>query len=156
VIELTPGEPSEELKTKMKEVVVDQLKDLKITEFEKNVDKCHRLGPERDGKQASIIRFSTHTFHEKIYSRRKKLSKKVKFKVSLTKRRTELLKFGNEISSSVDAVQFAFADPMGNLRVLLKNPIKNRKTIPYESKKDLLFKVANLGVKIPEDLYDGV
>ena len=75
---MTPGEPSEELKTKMKEVVVDQLKDLKITEIEKNVDKCHRLGPERerDGKQASIIRFSTHAFREKYILEERNYRKK--------------------------------------------------------------------------------
>ena len=31
------------------------------------LDKYHRLGPTRDGKQSTIVRFRSHTLKEKVY-----------------------------------------------------------------------------------------
>ena len=42
-------------------------------EIEKQVDKCHRIGPKNDdGTQATILKFKSHSFKESVYMQRRK------------------------------------------------------------------------------------
>ena len=43
------------------------VKNLNFSEREVDIelDKCHRWGPSRDGKQSTIARFRSHVFEEK-------------------------------------------------------------------------------------------
>ena len=34
------------------------------------LDKCHRLGKAKDGKQSTIIRFKSHSFRAPVYARK--------------------------------------------------------------------------------------
>ena len=34
------------------------------------LDKCHRLGKAKDGKQSTIIRFKSHSFRASVYARK--------------------------------------------------------------------------------------
>ena len=64
------------LKNKIKKTVTKSKVETEIN-FKQNYDKCHRIGPIRDGKQSCIIKFRTHSFREKLYKERKKLLQKI-------------------------------------------------------------------------------
>ena len=70
---ITPSEheTTEEITKKVKNVMV---KNLNFSEEEVDIelDKCHRLGPTRDGKQSTIVRFRSQVFKEKVYQNGKK------------------------------------------------------------------------------------
>ena len=70
---ITPSEheTTEEITKKAKNVM---LKNLNFSEKEVDIelDKCHRLGPTRDGKQSTIVRFRSQVFKEKVYQNGKK------------------------------------------------------------------------------------
>ena len=83
---ITPSEheTTEEITRKAKNVMA---KNLNFSEEEVDIelDKCHRLGTTRDGKQSAIVRFRSHAFKEKVYRKREKIKgKKIKVKLSLT------------------------------------------------------------------------
>ena len=70
--------------TKAKNVMVKNL-NFSGEEVDIELDKCHQLGPARDGKQSTIVRFSYHAFKEKVYQEQKEIKGKIKVKLSLTK-----------------------------------------------------------------------
>ena len=83
----TPSEHeiTKEITKKAKNVMV---KNLNFSEEEVDIklDKCHWLGPSRDGKQSTIVRFRSHVFNEKMYQKRKEIKgEKIEVKLSLTK-----------------------------------------------------------------------
>ena len=45
-------------------------------EVDIELDKCHRLGPTRDGKQSTVVRFRSHAFKKKVYQKRKEIKEK--------------------------------------------------------------------------------
>ena len=47
------------------------------------LDKCHRLGKAKDGKQSTIIRFKSHSFRASIYASRNNIQNKKKLKVKI-------------------------------------------------------------------------
>ena len=56
-------------------------------DFRKHVDKIHPIGGAKNGNQARIIKFTTHSFKEKVFlqhKRDKKIGKKKKKKKSKT------------------------------------------------------------------------
>ena len=56
-------------------------------DFRKHVDKIHPIGDAKNGNQARIIKFTTHSFKEKVFlqhKRDKKIGKKKKKKKSKT------------------------------------------------------------------------
>ena len=74
--------------------VIDIIKsDLQLPDIaEKDVDKCHRIGPtDNDGKQNIIIKLTKHNTATKVFREGRKLSKliswkkQVKFHTSLTR-----------------------------------------------------------------------
>ena len=136
------NESRESLKERIKEVVCDANID-SGTNFYNNFDKCHRIGPKRDGRQSCIVKFKSHSFREHLYKSKKKLNRNVRFKVSLTKRRIQLLKLANnEILNRggevAKVVKFAYADADGNLKLLLHAPTDRGWTHPFQNEDELM------------------
>lgn len=110
------------------------------------IDKAHRLGPkDENNKQATIVKFKTHSMRSKIYRLRKTTrDKRIKLKVSLTKQRQGFLDVANKTVENSPSVEFAFADENGNIRVLLKEKFKNKKTMAIQELDDLTSLIAKL------------
>ena len=92
---ITPvkDETEEQITTKTKNFLI---KNVGFTERKVNeeLDKCHRLGKAKEGKQFTIIRFKSHSFRaSSVYASRSNIQKrkKLKLKLSLTKRRTKII-----------------------------------------------------------------
>ena len=47
------------------------------------LDKCHRLGKAKDGKQSTIIWFKSHSFRASVYASRNNIQNKKKLKVKI-------------------------------------------------------------------------
>ena len=99
------------------------------------LDKCHRLGKANDGKQSTIIRFKSHSFLTSVYASRSKIEnkKKLKVKLSLTKRRTKIINYAHTITEPVPEVKFAYADVNGNLKISLHEQREGKYTFPFNS-----------------------
>ena len=85
------------------------------------LDKCHCPGKTKDGKQSTIIRFSSHSLRVSVYASRNNIQnkKKLKVKLSSTKRRTKIINYAHRITESIPGVNFAYADVNGNLKIRL-------------------------------------
>ena len=109
---------TKEITRKAKNVMV---KNLNFSEEEVDIelDKCHRLGPTRDGKQSTLVRFRlSHAFKEKVYQKQKEIKgKKIKLKLSLTKHQTRTIKCAHQITENDAEVKFVYADMNGNLKL---------------------------------------
>ena len=86
-------ETEEQITTKTKNFLI---KNVGFTERKVNeeLDKCHRLGKAKEGKQFTIIRFKSHSFRaSSVYASRSNIqkTKKLKLKLSLTKPRTKII-----------------------------------------------------------------
>ena len=104
----------------------------------KNIDKYHPIGPVKSPKsyktQSMIIKFRTHHYREMIYSKRKSMkidAVKIKFRVSLTKRRQDLLKQATDFCDPDkldhnNNLDFAFADTLGNCKIKFKKRVNNK------------------------------
>ena len=68
---ITPvkDETEEQITAKTKNVLIKNLgfEERKVNE---ELDKCHRLGKAKDGKQSTIIRFKSHSFRASVYARK--------------------------------------------------------------------------------------
>ena len=119
---ITPvkDETEEQITTKTKNFFIKNLgfEERKVNE---ELDKCHRLGKAKDGKQSTIIRFKSHSFRASVYASRNNIQnkKKLKVKLSLTKRRTKIINYAHRITESVPEVKFAYTDVNGNLKIRL-------------------------------------
>ena len=69
-ITLSEHETTKEITRKAKHVMVKYL-NFSEEEVDIELDKCHQLGPTRDGKQSTIVRFRSYGFKEKVYRKRK-------------------------------------------------------------------------------------
>ena len=49
-------------------------------EVQQEFDKCHCVGPVKDGQQTTIVRFKSHKFKEKVYKKKKNNTKIKKLK----------------------------------------------------------------------------
>ena len=135
---------------KAKNVMV---KNLNFSEEEVDIelDKCHRLGPTRDGKQSTIKRFRWHAFKEKVYKKQKEIKgKKIKVKLSLTKHRTRAIKYAHQITEYDAEVNFVYADMNGNLKLTLHNSIGNKYVYEFKSNEELYELFNKLDWEIPE------
>ena len=102
--------------------------EFKVDEREINMkfDKTHRIGGiSNDRQQRIIVRFKSHGFCNKIYSRRKQ-SKRVYVKPSLTKFRLDTMKQAKERVGDSNIVDFVYSDILGNLKISLKTPLRGR------------------------------
>ena len=108
-------------------------------EIERQVNKCHRIGPKNeDGTQATILRFKSHFFKESVYHARKKIkNRKIKIKISLTKKRRKILSYAHQATANIPNVDFLYADINGNLKLRLKENFNNKKVFTFKSKEEL-------------------
>lgn len=96
----------------------------------KNIDKLHRVGKynHNDKTQSVIVKFTSHSFKEKVFSKRSNLKKNIKLKPSVTKWHSELIAEANEHIKNFSKkcekafpedfkVKFAFADVTGTPKV---------------------------------------
>jgi len=87
-----------------------------------SLDKAHRIGPVKNGKQSMIIRFNKHSVVRRVYNRRKSGSglnnKAISLRPSLTSTRISCLKKCQQLVESTFSkiVKFVFADIEGNLK----------------------------------------
>ena len=126
------------------ETIIDKLEQTGIPkeELKTNIDKLHRTGPYQPSTktQPVIVRFKSHSFKEKIYSKRKNVNKNIKLVPSLTRRRSQLqnkLQTASNDSKEngiLDAVTFVFADVHGSLKLVLQNFYENRSAFSVISK----------------------
>ena len=108
-------------------------------EVDSEIDKVHRVGKPKDGKQATILRFKSHSFRAKVYEKRKSIiNKKLKVRVSLTKKRSDLIKYAYSITEDKPLnLKFVFADINGNLKLRLEEPFDNRYVYSFEDQDEL-------------------
>ena len=115
-------------------------------DFRKHVDKIHPIGGAKDGNQARIIKFTTHSFKEKVFlqhKRNKKIDNGKKKKnpkhksqmqlnaqPSLSRNRIDLLRKANEAIEGNENFKFAYVDMHGNLKFVLNKPL-NRKYVKH-------------------------
>ena len=81
---ITPvkDETEEQITKKTKNFLIKNLgfEERKVNE---ELDKCHRLGKAKDGKQPTIIRFKFHSFRASVYASRNNIQNKKKLKVKI-------------------------------------------------------------------------
>ena len=81
---------------------------------------------------------------------------RIKFKVSLTKRRTELLRYATDTIKDYHQIKFAFADTNGQLKIRLNYGTENNRLVNnFNSEHDLHEIVTMLGLPPPpEELFE--
>ena len=120
-------ETAAEAAEKVKEHLTDSLH-INPTELNNEIDKVHRLPLTNKQKQTEktstpkiIRKFKTHSYREKLFSKRDELhnnsNKKIKFHVSLAKHRPDLLEKAQKHIRNLLGIKFSFADSSGNLKV---------------------------------------
>ena len=127
------NENEDQIKAKVKNVMTHNL-GLDEEEFQREFDKCHRVGPIKDdGQQTTIVRFKSHRFRENVYRHRNTTTNhKIKIKLSLTRTRTKTLNYAHKITEeNKQNINFAFSDPNGNLKFQLRRPVNGRSVISF-------------------------
>ena len=116
-INLREEENEDQITEKVKDALIRNL-GFDEDEVQQEFDKCHRVGRVKDGQQTTIVRFKSHKFKEEVYKKRKTTkNKKIKIKLLLTRSRTKTLNYSHEVTNeNPEIVNFAFADPNGNLK----------------------------------------
>ena len=127
-------ETEEQITTKTKNFLIKNL-DFEERKVNKELDKCHLLGKAKDGKQSTIIRFKSHPFRASVYASRSNIQnrKKLKLKLSLTKRRIKIINYAHKITEPLPEVKFADADVNGNLKIHLHKQREGKYTFPFNS-----------------------
>ena len=127
-------ETAAETTEKVKEVLSDSLH-IDPTELNNEIDKDHRLPLTNKQKQTEktstpniICKFKTHSNNNSNNS-----NKKIKFHVSLTKLRTDLLEKAQNHIRNLQEIKFCFADPNDNLKV----KFNDNKNINFDSLESL-------------------
>ena len=118
--------------SKLKKDVVDTVSETGISkeEITNNIDK--------NNTQNTIIKFKSHSFEEKIFFKRKAITKRdVKIK-PLTKHRIELLKDANTLTTNNPGTNFlfAYADVHRNLKFSLKDARNGQEVVKFAYEKD--------------------
>ena len=135
------NESPEDLFHKIKNLTTNHLlnnNNVNPQHFDFEFDKCHRIGPVRQNKQSVIVKFRSDSFREHIYRKKKSLPQGVKFKVSLTKKRIDILEKANEKTKTNGSIKFAYADVNGNLKLLLtEKSSQGRWALPFNNLKEL-------------------
>ena len=143
------NESVSDLKVKVKETVVNDLK-IDSTEFDNEFDKTHRIGPVSDNgqNQKVIVRFKSHSFRSKIYRVRKECARRdIKVRLSLTKRRQNLLNFAQTHLENEPNFKFVYADEDGNLKVRTKEPVGRKFVFSFNNEKDIAQLINIIGVE---------
>ena len=107
-------------------------------DFRKHVDKIHPIDGARNGNQARIIKFTTHSFKEKVFLQHKRNKKidngkkkknpkhksqmRLNVQPSLSRNRIDLLRKANEVIEGSKNFKFAYADMHGNLKFVSNKP----------------------------------
>ena len=121
-IKLVDGKTEDQIKEKVRNALVKNL-EFDEERVDREIDKCHRLGKPKSERQSTIILFKTHSFRAVVYEKRKIIkNKKLKVKLSLTKKRTKILTHAYKMVESNQHIKLAFADVNGNLKVRLNEP----------------------------------
>ena len=146
-IKVEEGEKISDLKEKVKTEVIKQTarnnQHSVAIEFDNEYDKCHRIGPIKDGKQSIIVKVKSHSYREKLYRNRTKgKNVQVRFKTSLTKRRSDLLaKASARIADLPDKLKqkiaFSYADIHGNLKIKMTEKTCDRWNFEFNSEQEL-------------------
>ena len=118
------------------------------TEFDNEFDKTHRIGPVSDGQnQKVIVHFKSNSFRSKIYHVRKECARcDLKVKLSLTKRRQNLLNFAQTHLQDEPNLKFVYADEDGNLEVRTKNPVGRKFVFSFKIEKDIAQLITRISV----------
>ena len=139
-IETDLHESPDSLYQKIKNLTSNHLKEDSVhpNAFDMEFDKCHRIGTPKNGRQSVIVKFRSDSFRERMYKAKRSLPKGIKFRVSLTKRRIQILEKANEKVKDVVKVKFAYADLNGNLKLLLQQKLNTGQwTIPFKNEIEL-------------------
>ena len=94
------------------------------------IDRAHRIGKkfdvqneDEDGnvtgvtvKQQVIVKFTSWRYRTEVYQKRRS-SKKLRFKIDLTKRRLNLLKHARQLIKDIDEIDYVFSDVNCRLNV---------------------------------------
>ena len=94
-------------------------------EFDFEYDKIHRHGKVNGTTQNVIVRFRSHQYPSDLYYARKKIkNRNIRLKLSLTKKRTELLRNATERmeGDNIQGMQFVYTDFNGNIKVVFILP----------------------------------
>ena len=109
-LKLPTAHESENVEEKVKNIFQNDL-EIPAEVVDAEFDKAHRVGPIIDDGQKVIVRFKSHNFRSKLYHKRKLIKNhKIKFRVSLTKKRRNLLAYAEDILKDCLEVAFVFAD----------------------------------------------
>ena len=158
-IEKKQNESHEELKKEVEKII--QKVDSGITMD--HVDKLHRNGPIRDGKQEVIVRFKSHSDKEVFYKGRKKVgNENIKIRPSLTKANKDLLNTAidyldqlhedDEDDKLENPPHFVLATVHGQIQLKMKKEHEGRTFYPINSMKDMVNTIARLNYKESNDL----
>ena len=118
-------------------------KELKLNIQPEDIDKVHRIGPAEGDEQNIIIKFTKDSTASRIYQSRGKLkdsrenNKWMKIRTSLTKRPQNLLKHAFEQAEDYEIIHFVFADVNGNLKLRLKEKVRNGMVFIFNNKTKL-------------------
>ena len=114
--------------------------ELKLPEVIGEIDKLHRTGKVKtvNGKilQDIVIRFKSHTTRYKVYNERK-MARNVKIRPDLTKGNKVMLYEAQQITGSLENVNFVYANAHGNISLRLHRPHNNRYVFPFSTIEDL-------------------
>ena len=107
-------------------------------DFRKHVNKIHPIGGGRNRNQARIIKFTTHSFKEKVFLQHKRNKKidngkkkknpkhksqmRLNVQPSLSRNRIDLLRKANEVIEGSKNFKFAYADMHGSLKFVSNKP----------------------------------
>ena len=92
-------------------------------------DRAHRIGKAYNDKitnkicKSIIVRFSTFCHRTMLFRSKKKISKNVRTKVDLTKKRFTFLSNANEYMKNTRLIKFCYADINCRLKIKWSNKI---------------------------------
>ena len=105
----------------------DIMKETKCGVRKQAIDRAHRIGPRKTGKdgittQQIIVRFNSFTERTKVYRNRRKITSNVKVSLDLTKSRLRILLDAQALAAqNSDVLDFVFADINCSLTAKLRN-----------------------------------
>ena len=123
------------------------------------------------GKQKRIVKFTSASLKETVYKKQTEKQKKsaaeqerknqqirvrIKFQLSLTKRRVKLFGLANERFREVDQVKFAYADM--HIKMMLRSPVQRKYVIGIQSENDIVYILSRLDCKYErfDEIYPSV
>ena len=85
------------------------------------IDRAHFLPIKRNDKNSVIVKFKSFTDRNSVYKKRRDLPDSKFLRLSLTKRRYDLLTYAKKMSASFDRVKHVYADANCNLKLVLQD-----------------------------------